>query len=223
MKCNRVQKYIRLYRDQELNTKELNMLMHHLSVCEKCSQLYFSFRENDAMIARFRHIPVKPDDNEKLTEKIMNSIRDLNCPKNKSLWLLWLNQLADLLTLPVYRRIALITIFFLLTVFGYQQSYIILQTSRLEKQLSSAVVRSTALAGINEWNDCKRKSAIYLLKLSPNQKEMTSALRDELLKDPLTADYYLELFCGRNFKQLQKIWDYSKKNHQAIQYHVSDK
>ena len=204
MNCRKAQKWIALYRKGELTEGIQKKLREHLAKCESCHKIYLDYKEGDLLIAQIRSSYTGPDDELKITDRILNTIAGIEEDRNETGIMSVLDRFYNLLLLPATRRIIITCLLLIIITFGYQQYYVYSRIISLEKQLSVAGKAGLTTTETQDLTACIRKSARYLSGLNPEQKRIEKSLRKDIRDNPEKLDRYISLICGHHYNYLKK-------------------
>jgi hypothetical protein len=132
MKCDNIKKLIYL-NYIELSEKERKLIKVHLSKCDSCSEFEKSIIKSGSILKRIKAIEPELTYPQVLTADIMESVRGKVKEDN---FTLLKRIILDFLLSKKIRIAALVTVFGLISLFSYQQFFIIHKLNQMEKKIA---------------------------------------------------------------------------------------
>ncbi|MCF7805385.1 MAG: zf-HC2 domain-containing protein [Candidatus Marinimicrobia bacterium] len=134
MKCNEIQQYLYLYRDDELHDEPRKLLRDHLDSCPTCLAESDNISEIAELINLFRASVLTPENPDHLHSRIMHSIpKKRGRPVRTSIF----DRLLSRLTVRKIRIAFAGTVVFFIAIFLAEQTLLIKKLTALEDRMST--------------------------------------------------------------------------------------
>ncbi len=180
MKCENYKKWIHLNKTDELSEREKKILENHLRDCGSCQELFQSIESADKFIQKLKTIEPELTYPQVLTSNIMQSISN-----NEKIgrFSVSLSAMFEILFSNKVRILAYTIVIGLISLFAYQQLFIINKLNQMERKIA---VKS------DQTQELIRTPSIINNKLL---KEFASGIEDEqIVLDKRSLDQFLELY-----------------------------
>jgi hypothetical protein len=135
MNCQRYERFLYLFREGELESREQRMLEAHLWGCPRCSATLRVIQKDSSSLEGVRRMSPRPEDPDKLTRRILESLPDAIPPPSGSV-----ARLLDALVLwverPIVRYASVVVVAGATLLFLVQQATLFLSLQGLEHRMA---------------------------------------------------------------------------------------